>query len=826
LAYTIPSALSSTTYYRRAAAISTAPTVFYFTNPITITVTPNPTITATVPATGCGSTTVVLGATSSGGVVKWFAAATGGDPLATGETFTTPTIATSTTYYAQAETSSGCISTAARTPVVATIITVVPVINAPGNNARCDAGSLTITPVLSVATAFGATINWYANPTGGSPIGSGPSFTTPEITSTTTFYADATNCNGTSARTAFVATVLATPSVLSTTSNIGCRGTNVVLSATSSAGSVLNWYTAETGGTPSVSNATVSNIQANTTRYVSAAFTSNGITCESPRTAVTAVMFAVPVAPTAIHTTLCGIGNTATVSVTPPANTVVNWFSSSSGGVSLGTGNSYTTGVLTSPSTISYYASATDVNGCISSPRTKVDIVYNGPTVSSIASVNAVTNSAVTFSATMANQTTFNWQRSTDNGLNWADITANIDPNVTYSGFSGTTATTTTLTINSAVSFIHKYQYRLKLAQSAICINYSNTAILNVADVFGSCSSSVAATPTAFGVNTSVISSWKNFEETNNYYEDYFYDPNNDWQYTVRWQGNIRYQGYNSYYGSLANTGALPSLSDRSTDYYGNPTIYRDTDSGSSTGLIVNNSAGGQAYITLDLGGSKLIDRVDLAGLSTFNPYAGDDIEYEWQAIPILDNDATDFVLVEKKGAYENSYDAEGGSIQVSTNGTTWTTVVSNISGTRWTASSGGWPNYDPGDDGYGSFNFAAVNARYVRVQNNRPLGLSEFKIFPVDLANAPYIRKAPQAINYVSQGGSFKLSVPVTTKTEGCTNYEWSYSTDNTNFNSIGWFSELSTSNFNGDYTELQVGFYRLTAYDCNNECSLVFYF
>ncbi|KAI9549914.1 hypothetical protein GHT06_004499 [Daphnia sinensis] len=613
LAYTIPSALTTTTYYRRAAALSTAPTVFYFTNPITITVIPNPTITATVPATACGSTTVVLGATSSGGVVK-----------ATGATFTTPTIATSTTYYAQAETASGCISTAARTPVVATIITVVPVINTPGNNARCDAGSLTITPILSAATAIGATINWYANPTGGSPIGSGPSFTTPEITSTTTFYADATNCNGTSARTAFVATVLATPSVLSTTSNIGCKGTNVVLSATSSAGSVLNWYTAETGGTPSVSNATVSNIQANTTRYVSAAFTSNGVTCESPRTAVTAVMFAVPVAPTAIHTTLCGIGNTATVSVTPPANTVVNWFSSPSGGVSLGTGNSYTTEVLNSASSRSYYASVTDVNGCISSPRTKVDIVYNGPTVSSIASVNAVTNSAVTFSATIANQTTFNWQRSTDNGLNWADITANIDPNVTYSGFSGTTGTTTTLTINSAVSFIHKYQYRLKLAQSASCINYSNTAILNVADVFGSCSSSVAAIPTAFGVNTSVISSWKNYKQTTYYYPYTDYDTGQQWA--------ISYLGYNSYYREI------PSLSDRS-----------QYDNGSTTGLIVNNSAAGQAYITLDLGGSKLIDRVDLAGLSTFNPYAGNDTD-ENLATPILDNDANDFFLVAKLG--------------------------------------------------------------------------------------------------------------------------------------------------------------------------------
>ena len=743
--------------------------------------------------------------------------------LATGDVFTTPTIATSTNYYAQAETSNGCIATVARTTVQATIITTPPTITTtPGS--RCDTGSVTVTANYTGGTGFGATINWYASATGGSPIGTGTVFVTPAISTTTTFYADATNCNGTSAtRTPVIATVVNTPSIISTVSNVGCKYSNVVLAATSTAGSSLKWYSADTGG--SLSTATVSSITANTTRYVSAVITSSGSTCESPKTPVTATMYDLPAAPTAIHTTLCGIGNTATVSVTPPANTVVNWFSSSSGGTSLGAGNSYTTPVLNSASSSNYYAAVTDINGCVSSPRTPVNIVYNGPTVNTISSVNSITNSAVTFSANIANQTSFNWQRSTDNGLNWADITASIDPNVTYSGFSGTTATTTTLTISSAVPFIHKYQYRLKLTKSAGCLNYSNVAILSVADVFGSCTSGTAATPTAFGVNTSVISSWKNFESVSGYYHsEYFYDPNNNYDYTLRWQGSISYLGYNSYYGSLANTNALPSLSDRSTDYYGNPITYRDSDSGSSTGLIVNTDWSGQSYITLDLGSNKLINRVDLAGLSTWNPYAGDDVD-SYLATPILDNDANDFVLVEKTGAYENSYDAEGGSIQVSTNGTTWTTVVPTISGTRWIAGSGNWWNYVPGSEGYGSFNFSAVNARYVRVQNNRVLGLSEFKIFPVDLVNAPYIRKAPQTINYVSAGGSFNLSIPVTTST-GYTQYEWQYSPDNITFNTFDYASDLSITDFNSDpIYNPQVGFYKLIATDGNN-CSLSFNF
>jgi hypothetical protein len=353
LGYTIPSSLTTTTYYRRAAALSTAPTIFYFTNPITITVTPSPTITTSLPATGCGSSSVTLGATSSGGIVKWFAGSTGGTALATGDVFTTPTIATSTNYYAQAETSNGCIATVARTTVQATIITTPPTITTtPGS--RCDTGSVTVTANYTGGTGFGATINWYASATGGSPIGTGTVFVTPAISTSTTFYADATNCNGTSAtRTPVIATVVNTPSIISTVSNVGCKYSNVVLAATSTVGSSLKWYTADTGG--SLSTATVSGITANTTRYVSAVLTSSGSTCESPKTPVTATMYDLPAAPTAIHTTLCGIGNTATVSVTPAVNTVVNWFSSTSGGASLGTGNSYTTPVLNLASSSSYY---------------------------------------------------------------------------------------------------------------------------------------------------------------------------------------------------------------------------------------------------------------------------------------------------------------------------------------------------------------------------------------------------------------------------------------------------------------------------------------
>lgn len=79
----------------------------------------NPTITGTTPAARCGTGTVTLGATASAGTINWYAAATGGSSLGTGTSFTTPSIATTTTYYVAA-TNTGC-TTPTRTAVVATV---------------------------------------------------------------------------------------------------------------------------------------------------------------------------------------------------------------------------------------------------------------------------------------------------------------------------------------------------------------------------------------------------------------------------------------------------------------------------------------------------------------------------------------------------------------------------------------------------------------------------------------------------------------------------------------------------------------------------------
>jgi hypothetical protein len=88
-------------------------------NTTSVTVNANPTITSTSPDSRIGYGTVVLGATASAGTISWFAASTGGSALATGTSFTTPTISTTTTYYVET-TNASC--TSSRTAVVATVI--------------------------------------------------------------------------------------------------------------------------------------------------------------------------------------------------------------------------------------------------------------------------------------------------------------------------------------------------------------------------------------------------------------------------------------------------------------------------------------------------------------------------------------------------------------------------------------------------------------------------------------------------------------------------------------------------------------------------------
>jgi hypothetical protein len=107
--YTTPT-LTTTTYYKMV--IKDASGNVCSSLPIDTIVVNNPTITGNTPASRCGTGTVNLSATTSGGsTVKWYAAASGGTALYTGNTFTTPVISSTTTFYATAAAGSSTVNT-------------------------------------------------------------------------------------------------------------------------------------------------------------------------------------------------------------------------------------------------------------------------------------------------------------------------------------------------------------------------------------------------------------------------------------------------------------------------------------------------------------------------------------------------------------------------------------------------------------------------------------------------------------------------------------------------------------------------------------------
>ncbi len=103
--YTTPVISAPETYFLRVTCTNGGG--FADTNSVTINIS-NPSVLTTVPGSRCGVGTVNLSGTASAGdTLKWYAASTGGAPLGSGNTFTTPSINTTTNYYVAAESPGG-----------------------------------------------------------------------------------------------------------------------------------------------------------------------------------------------------------------------------------------------------------------------------------------------------------------------------------------------------------------------------------------------------------------------------------------------------------------------------------------------------------------------------------------------------------------------------------------------------------------------------------------------------------------------------------------------------------------------------------------------
>jgi gliding motility-associated-like protein len=154
--------------------------------------------------TTCSGTQLTLNIVNpqTGFTYNWYSTATGGMPVNTGIDFVTPVLSQNTSYYAETVDANGCIS-AIRTPVN---ITVAPLPDISAQGAPACPGTSAVLTAQSIDP--NTTINWYADATGGSILFTGSSFTTPDLNTATTYYAESvdktTGCISTSRASATV----------------------------------------------------------------------------------------------------------------------------------------------------------------------------------------------------------------------------------------------------------------------------------------------------------------------------------------------------------------------------------------------------------------------------------------------------------------------------------------------------------------------------------------------------------------------------------------------------------------------------------------------
>lgn len=142
----------------------------------------------------------------------------------------------------------------------------------PNAGNRCGTGTVTLS-----ASGCTGTYTWYNVSTGGTSIGTGSSFITPSISSSTTYYVECTAVGCTSSRASVIATVYTIPSAPTVTGGSNCGTGMVTLSVSGCTGGTVQWYSSQTGTTllASGTNFSVASL-ANSTVYFVACTNSDG----------------------------------------------------------------------------------------------------------------------------------------------------------------------------------------------------------------------------------------------------------------------------------------------------------------------------------------------------------------------------------------------------------------------------------------------------------------------------------------------------------------------------------------------------------------------
>ncbi|OWU90625.1 hypothetical protein APR43_11630 [Flavobacterium sp. NLM] len=245
-----------------------------------------------------------------------------------------------------------------------------------GNTTICSGQTTTLTATLAV----GETVNWYSAATGGASLASTAAFTTPALTTATTYYVEITR-NGCVNSERNPVQVLVNNPVLPvidvSPSTICSGGTTTLTVQTPVAGTTYNWYDAASGGNLVFTGTsfTTPALTANTNYYVEAVIGS----CSTPtRTAVNLTVTPLPAVPTfASQDVIIQSGQTVTLSVSNPvAGVFYNWYDVATGGLPIATNTQTYTPSPVLTVNKSYYVEAVDVaTNCANPVRGVINVI-------------------------------------------------------------------------------------------------------------------------------------------------------------------------------------------------------------------------------------------------------------------------------------------------------------------------------------------------------------------------------------------------------------------------------------------------------------------
>ena len=355
--------------------------------PITVTVNPVPGSSSASDVSFCGSSSVNLTATpgANSNQVRWYSSPTGGSILSSSNTYVTPTLSSTTSYYVESyNTTTQCVS-ASRTEIQA-IAGSAPALTVTDGVNDCFSNDIQLTAASNNST--GIEHIWYTSATGNgtaqeSVISTvGQYVTGITVTAETKSYwvaAKVGNCEGprqqvTATFTPSGSTPTLTVSDVSTNTDRCGSGSFILAAEGGQTGSTYEWFDVASGGSPIHTGANyqptvtyAQTLNGDKTFYVGGTLT-NSQGCEftlSNRVAIAVSIDPIPDLPTGGGVLRCGPGTVDLTASLGNNGGTLRWFDQLTGGTELGTGSTFTTPSLT-VTTIFYVESYNGTTGCVS----------------------------------------------------------------------------------------------------------------------------------------------------------------------------------------------------------------------------------------------------------------------------------------------------------------------------------------------------------------------------------------------------------------------------------------------------------------------------